>query len=277
MACISVPTAILGAGALNTGASLFGASNASSAALQAAKLQSGAANLTAAGQAQIYRDMNTNLEPYREVGKHALLSLEALTNDRGNPLTSPLTSPLSTTFAPTQAQLEQTPGYQFVLSQGRNAVSNQLAASGLAGSGAAGKAQTNYAEGLAGTTFQQQFQNWLTQQNLNLSQRQQIYNMLGGLSTTGQNASTMTGSLGIQSGAQIGNSITGAAAAGAGGIVGSANALNAGISGTSGAASNTALLLALNNSGMFGTPAAGGGGAGGTGSMFPDFNWRGGG
>lgn len=260
MACISVPTAaILGSGALSTGASLFGSSNASDAALQAAKLQSGAALRAADIQGQEFLDTSRNLLPFRDIGTRAGLSLQELVNSGGNALGSPLTAPISTSFAPTQASLEATPGYQFVLGQGRKAVSNQMAASGLARSGPAGLAQTNYAEGLAGTTFQQQFQNWLTQQNLTLSQRQQIYNMLGGLTTTGANAAAGQGSLGIQAGAQIGNSLTGAAAAQAGGVVGSANALNAGLTGTSGAASNTALLLALNNSGMFGVAKPAGG------------------
>lgn len=273
MACISTPTALFASGALSAGTSLFGSANASDAATQAARLQSRAAQTAAELQGREFLINQSNLAPFREIGTRAGTSLENLVNSGGNPLGSPLTAPISTSFAPTTEQLEQTPGYQFVLGQGRKAVSNQMAASGLARSGPAGLAQTNYAEGLAGTTFQQQFQNWLTQQNLTLSQRQQIYNMLGGLTTMGAGAAAGQGQLGIQSAAQIGNSLTGAAAAGAGGIVGSANALNAGLSGVSGAGSNTALLLALNNSGMFGTPAA----AGSSSGLFPDSNWRPGG
>jgi hypothetical protein len=241
-------------GGLQAGSSLIGGSRASSAATQAAQVQAQAAREAAQVQLQIYRDTSAKLEPYRLYGNEALFDLGKLIGtipgeEATNPLNAPLTAPIGTEFAPTQERLEQTPGYQFVLSQGRNAVTNQLAASGLAGSGAAGKAQTNYAEGLAGTTFQQQFANWLAQQSLTLSQRQQIYNMLGGLASSGQSAAGMTGNFGIQSAAQIGNALTGAAAATASGIVGSANALNAGFSGAGSAISNA---LLMSNLGMYG-------------------------
>lgn len=53
------------------------------------------------------------------------------------------------------AALAQTPGYQFALNQGQRAVERGLAARGLAGPGGAlAKGSADYAEGLAGTTWQ---------------------------------------------------------------------------------------------------------------------------
>ncbi|MDE2099129.1 MAG: hypothetical protein KGL39_17880 [Patescibacteria group bacterium] len=49
--------------------------------------------------------------------------------------------------------LASTPGYQFELQQGNNALNNANAASGMAGSGAALKAAQQFGQGLAGTTY----------------------------------------------------------------------------------------------------------------------------
>jgi hypothetical protein len=64
-------------------------------------------------------------------------------------------------FAPTQQQLEQTPGYQFQLQQGLNAAQNANAAKGLGNSSNATMDATKYAEGLAGTYYQNAFNNAL--------------------------------------------------------------------------------------------------------------------
>jgi hypothetical protein len=168
-------------------------------------------------------------------------------------------------FSPTMASLEQTPGYQFTRQQGLQAVTNSYAPQGLAGSitgrsvspsGPLAAGQTQYASGLASTTFNQQYQNWLAGQQFQLGQRQQQYNMLGGIAGSGQNAAAGLGSLGLQAATGAGNFLTSGAAASAAGTIGAANAAIGGVSGLGGAASNTALLLALNNQGLFG----GGGG-----------------
>jgi hypothetical protein len=49
--------------------------------------------------------------------------------------------------------LQNTPGYQFQLQQGDNAITSQDAASGKTGSGNEGIALSNYNQGLAGTTY----------------------------------------------------------------------------------------------------------------------------
>lgn len=155
-------------------------------------------------------------------------------------------APLTARFNPTMKQLEATPGYKFTLQQGLESAQNGFAAQGLGQSGAAMKGGINYAEGLASTTYQQQFQNYL-------GQNQQIYNMLGGVSSQGENAAATAGSqaLGFQSQA---NSL-GLAGAGAtaSGIIGSAGAIAGGLNALGSSGSNAATLLALNNAGMFGS------------------------
>lgn len=222
--------AIIGAGVLGAGASLG-----------AAEIQSNAAQSAANAQLNMYNQSAARLQPFVGAGSGAIGALQGLTgtNAGGNPLTAPLTKP----FQPTLAQLQQTPGYQFTLQQGLESTQNGFAAQGLGQSGAAQKGAINYAEGLAGTTYQQQFQNYL-------SQNQQIYNMLGGLASQGENAAAGVGNQGIQSQALANQLTTSGAAAQAAGLVGAANSAN-----------NTGLLFALNNSGIFG-PNTGGSGSG---------------
>lgn len=87
-------------------------------------------------------------------------------------------SSLMSTFAPTQERLEQTPGYQFIRSQGLKATQNSAAAKGLGSSGNALQAGADYATNLASTTFQQQLENYL-------KQNAQAFNMLMGPAGTG--------------------------------------------------------------------------------------------
>lgn len=248
---ISIPTAMLIAGGVGAASSVASGVIGSNAAESAAKTQATAANTATAEQQRQFDITQGNLQPFISAGTLALPELQKLTgtNAGGDPLTSRLTAP----FNPTISQLEQTPGYKFTLDQGLQAAQNGFASQGLAGSGPAIKGATNYAEGLAGTTFQQQFQNYL-------SQNQQIYNMLGGITGSGQNAAAGLGSLALNTTSAITGLQTGGAAATAAGTVGSANAISGALGGIGTSASNTALLTALSNAGMFGN---GGGNTGG--------------
>ena len=88
-------------------------------------------------------------------------------------------------FQPTQDQLEKTPGYQFQLAEGQKAIENQAAASGLNQSGAALKELTQYGQGLAGTYYQNAFNN--AQQTFQTNQNATLAN-LSTLSNIGQTA-----------------------------------------------------------------------------------------
>lgn len=295
-------TAILGAGAIGGISSLIGGANSASAATQAAKIQAQAATQAsqlqyqaeqqALGfQQQQYQTTQQNLAPYMAAGGAGLSDLLASTGSLAGqvqgavqPIT-PITSALTGPPPNNMALLAQTPGYQFTLQQGLQATQNSYAAQGLGTSGAALKGAANYSEGLASTTYEQQYQNWLNQNLLQtqtlqaqnqqqqaqsgllMQQPQTVYNMLAGLTQTGAQAALGQGQIGTQlasgmgqtaqTGATaIGQGITGAAAASAAGTVGSANAINSAVSGLGGAGSNTALLLALNQAGLFGGGAA---------------------
>lgn len=237
MASITAPTAILGAGALGVGGSLISAGaskNAADAQQQAALSQQ---NTTLA----MFDQIQQNLQPYMQAGQSGLTALAQGLGLAPGDGPAGANGSLTAKFQPTMAQLQQTPGYEFTLGQGQESTQNSYAAQGLGTSGAAMKGATQYAEGLASTTYQQQFQNYLTQ-------NQQIYNMLGGISGNGQNAASGLGSLGLNATGQINQAIMSGGNANAAGIVGSANALSGGLN----SIGSSGLLYGLNAAGMFG-------------------------
>lgn len=233
---IGTGAAILGAGALGAGANLLGGTIGSKAATDAGKIQAAAANRAADIQTAEFNTVRDSLQPFISAGQGNINNLA--TN----------IGALVARFNPTIADLESTPGYKFTLDQGLKATQNSYAGRGLASSGAAMKGAANYAEGLAGTTYQQQFQNYL-------GQNQQIYSMLSGIAGLGENAAAGSGQIGAGITSNITNLLTGGAAAQAAGTVGSANAITGAATGLAGSASNTGLLMALNNAGLFGTGA----------------------
>lgn len=230
-----LPAAIIG----SAGAGLVGSSMQANAIGSAAQQQAAAAQTASQQQMAMFNQVQGNLSPFMQGGQQALTQLQGLTGTGvgGNPLTAPLTSQ----FQPTMAQLEQTPGYQFSLDQGLKATQNSYAAQGLGASGAAMKGAANYAQGLASTTYQNQFQN-------NLSQNAQIASILQNQVNTGANAAAGLSNAGIQSTALSNQAAMSGAAASAAGTVGQANAYASGLSGLGSMATSYGLL---NASGMF--------------------------
>lgn len=264
MGSISVPTAIIGAGALGAGASGLSGILGSSAAQNAAQVQANAAEYAAQLQKQEFQQIRTSLKPYMQLGEKAIAPLERDLGIGGVGAGSRQYGWLNKEvpqWKPTMKQLAATPGYQFALQQGLQATQNSYAAQGLGQSGAALKGAAGYAQGLATTTYQNQYENYIQQQQLNLANRAQVYGQLSGTVGTGLGAATGLGQFGQNAASSIGSNLTSAAAAQAGGIVGSTNAITNALGGVAGAGSSTALLMALNNSGIFG-----GGGTGAVGS-----------
>ena len=221
MPCITIPSVLAAAGGVAS--SVIGAG----AAKSAAKTQADAASVAAANQMKMFDTTNTNLAPFREAGVNALGGVNDLLGNgtAGN--------------AGIMDKLSSMPGYQFALQQGLQATQNGYTANGLGQSGAALKGAANYAEGLAGTQYQNLFSNEMQTAQL------------------GENAAATTGTLG-QSAQNIasGYSTSGAAATAAG-QVGGANALMGGISTVAGAGGNASLLMMLQQAGMFGPPSSG--------------------
>jgi hypothetical protein len=234
MPSLAVAGAVLGAGVLSAGSSIIAGGEQESAADQAA-----------AAQLQMFEQIRSDLGPYRAIGDAATNPLMYGLGIGGAPggagaLAGSAPGSLIAPFQPTMAQLSQTPGYQFTLGQGLESTQNSFAAQGLGASGAAAKGAAGYASGLAANTYQQQFQNYW-------SQNQAILGGLEGAGGIGQSAANQTGAFGTAATSAANNFLTSGAAAGAAGLVGAGNAI-------SGGTNNAALLYALGQSGMFGGP-----------------------
>lgn len=231
-----VGVAILGSAAIGAGASIYAANTAADA-------QTEAANNAINAQMSQYNRMRNDLSPYMTAGTDALADLQA----RLPFLTSPIVMD--------QANLEKTPGYQFVLSQGLRANQNALTATGLGRSGAAVKAADRFATGLADTTYQNQF----TNENVN---RTNAFNRLMALVQGGQSAAAGTGAAGITTGQGAANNLIGAGNAQAGAAMATGNAIgNAANSFGSYALLNSLINKGGAASGMYagGNPAMNGG------------------
>lgn len=120
------------------------------------------------------------------------------------------------------SMLENTPGYKFTLNQGLDAINNNASAHGGIQGGNTLKSITDYAEGLAGTTYQQQLQDYMAQQ-------QQQFGQLDTLVAGGQNAVGNLGTLGAGAATNAGNALIGAGNATAAGQIATGNAITGGL------------------------------------------------
>lgn len=157
-----------------------------------------------------------------------------------------LTQTFNTPFVPpTAQQAAQTPGEQFELQQGLQALDNSAAAKGTLLTGGTGKAEQQYGQSLASTNYQQAYNNALTNYqtayNVFNNNQTNLFNRLATLagygqtsanqlSATGANAANSFSNTLLGAGSQIGSDAQSAAAALASGEVGSANAISGGLS-----------------------------------------------
>ena len=229
-----VAAAIVGAGALTAAGSYAASSTQASGQKTAANTQQ-----------NMFNTVTANSQPFMNAGYGATSTLSQLMGTSGTPGstvagTGGLSNGyLTSTFNPTQADLNNYPGYQFALQTGAQATRNADTPGVGALSGAALKDLTNFDVGTASQYYNQDFNQFQTQQN-------NIYNRLSGIAGLGQSAAAGVGNSGTQLGTGIAQAQAGAAASQAGGIVGATNGL-------SGSASSLAGLMYLN--GQNGTTA----------------------
>jgi hypothetical protein len=245
---------------------VVGAGIGAAGAIGASSQQAGAAESAAQlqynlGEQQLQQNQsqfNTtqkNIAPWLQAGTQGIGTLAGLLGTPGQGLLTPWTQQFQ---APTAAEAQATPGYQFTQGAGQGAIQNSAAAGGGLLSTGTQKTLDQYSQGLADTTYQQTYNNALTQyqQAYNVFQGNQTneFNRLAALSGVGQQSATQLGQLSNQSsqigaqiagntGAQVGNSLINMGAAQASGYAGVANALNGGIS----SISQYALLQSLLN------------------------------
>lgn len=190
-----IPAAIFGSGLLGASAASSGASAQANAANRAAELSN-----------EQYQQTRQDLAPYRAAGVNALGKLEGMAD--------------YTMFGP--EQFSKDPGYGFRLSEGQKALERNAAARGGLISGGALKAAQRYGQEMGSQEYTNAFNRYQTERNARL-------NPLQSLAGVGQTATNQLGQFGAQNAGAMGNYMTGAAAAGAAGQMGAANAMTSGL------------------------------------------------
>lgn len=199
------------------GAALIGGIGSVVAGGEQASGQEQAANT----QAGMFNTITSQEQPFLQAGYGATTSLGNLLNGSAGGTDSGTGLPngyLTQQFNPTQSQLDSYPGYQFQQQQGDLALQSANSATGGALSGSALKQLMSFNQGLAGSNYQNYFNQFQTQQN-------NIFDRLSGIASLGQNAAGNLGNAGTQLGTGIAQAQAGAAASTAGGIVGATNAV----------------------------------------------------
>lgn len=179
--------AILGSSAIGAGTSLLGASQ-----------ESQAANLAAQIQEQMFNKASSLESSYISAGTTSLGQLQALLGQGGGGTAGELSA------------LQATPGYQFTLQQGLQALTDQATATGGVGGGNTLKALMSYGSGLADQTYQQAVTN-----------AQNLVN-------TGAGSANALAGLAYNTGTAVGSDITGSGNALAAGTTGASNATTGG-------------------------------------------------
>jgi hypothetical protein len=137
-----------------------------------------------------------NYSPYLNTGKNATYQLGSLLGTPGQGLLTPWNQKFT---APTEAEAEQTPGFQFQLHQGLDALQNSAAGKGSLLTGRTLADLNNYAQGTASTNYQNTFNNALTQYQTAyqsfLNNQNSTYSRLMGLSGEGLSAAGGAGQL----------------------------------------------------------------------------------
>jgi len=235
---MGIVSSIVG-GILGSNASQNAAGVLSSGAKQAQNLELQNQNAALGAQQNALGNVTSAEQPYQALGSTSANSLASLIKNGFQ--------------APTLQQAEQTPGYQFALQQGTNAINENAAANGNLMSGTTGTALENYGQNLAQNAYQQTYNNALNAYQTNVGAAQGGVNT--GLTSTGQLANTNLGISGqttqtdLTAAQQQAQQINNAAAAKAGGILGSNNAIQGAINGISGPVTS-GLSSAATNSNM---------------------------
>jgi len=233
---IGTGSAILAGAGIQGATSLAGGKKGASAARDAANIQAQTAREALALQTMIFEKNQANIKPFLDFGTSYLPKLD----EKMDYLTSPYPD-----WKPDLASLQQTPGYQFTLDQGLKTAQAQAAKEGRGRSGPSMQGAIQYAEGLAGTRYDTEFQHYLALRTQDLASKGQAYNMLTGAVGIGERAAATGAGVASNYASQAGQTLGQLGAAQASGVVGSANAWGNALTGVGNAASNAANLSSV--------------------------------
>jgi hypothetical protein len=234
------------------GATVVGSLIGAKASKSAASTQAAAAEQASDLQREIFQQTRADQEPWRQAGINALGVMQ---RTAGN-------VPGAFRFGAGDYQAD--PGYAFRLAEGQKALDRQAAARGGLISGGALRAAQRYGQEMGSQEFGNAYNRALTGYNTDVARENQLYNRQAGLAGIGQTSTNLVGQAGQNYATNVGNLMTGGAAAQAAGQVGQANALTSGLSTYLNYSQNNALLNALqrnqnmqlvNSGGFSNTPA----------------------
>lgn len=240
-------------------ATVGGALISSSASKSAAKTEATASNQASTQELDMFNQTQANEAPFVAAGGNALPALQSGVGiGPGGTGTGPLNAQYPNMAPFTLSDFQTSPGYQFQVQEGENAILNNRSALGGVNSGNTLKALTSYGEGVANqdywnaynayvNNYQQGYANYTNNQN-------QKFGQLQTLAGSGQNAAANLGALSANTGAAIGNNIIGAGNASAAGTVASGNAINSGVQNLS---QNYLLANAISGGNLFGSSSSG--------------------
>lgn len=264
-------------GLIQGGLSLAGSLTQGSAAKSAAQVQADAAQKGIDLQKQIFQQQQANQAPFMQAGVTSLNDLMGYINAGkfGPGAVGPAPAYTGGDFhAPTAAEAEATPGYQFTQQQGNKGILQAAAGAGGAISGGTLRAASAYNTGLADNTYNDSFNRALTSFNAGISKHQtdlatygaalqgnqQEFQQLFAPAQLGENAVANIGQTGTAAGQSIAALLGGQGQALASGIVGSANATAGGLSSLGNSLSGAFNLAQLQQLLGPGGTAGGGGG-----------------
>jgi len=210
---VSTGTAILGAAALGTGVSLFGANKAS-------KAQTNAARDAAQLQQQGYDRQEALQEPFRQAGltaQNRLMDYLALSDDKS----APDYGKYARDFGMSDFQAD--PGYGFRMSEGMKALERSAAARGGLLSGATLKGITRFGQDTASSEYINAFNRYQTNRS---NQINPLQSLLG----SGQTSTNLLSNAAGQAGQGMAGAAMAGAQARASGYANMASALNQGLS-----------------------------------------------
>src|ERR1700690_1866661 len=214
----------LGGGILGSGAANDAATVESQGAKQAQNLEYQNQQNALGSQQTALGNVTAAQQPYQTVGSTASNNLVNILNESFQ--------------APTLAEAENTPGYQFNLEQGTRAIDQNAAANGTLLTGNTGTALEKYGQNLARTTYQQDYNNALSTYGANtntaLQGTQLGENSTGQLTNANLGIAGMATNTDLTGGQQQAQQINNAAAARASGYLGSANAWSGAAGGMAG-------------------------------------------
>lgn len=234
---------LLTAGLIGAGGSIFSGLFGASAAKKAAQQQVAQQEKALAFQQQEYADQKANQAPFLQAGQYSIGQLmSGLKNGTFGPDSIPAFK------APTLAEAQATPGYEFTRQQGEQGIERGAAAAGGAFTGGTLKALASFNSGLADSTYNDVFTRAMQAYNAQLTGQNQAFGQLASTAGIGEGAAVNLGAAGAQAAQTVGNTLTNIGSAQAAGTIGSASALTGAINGATNAATAPFYLNYLHQS-----------------------------